>query len=40
LSFSKQKTSWLPSWMSDWLPVLPSWLGGSERRPTDAELWS
>ncbi|KAF3020377.1 glycosylphosphatidylinositol anchor biosynthesis [Penicillium rubens] len=40
LSFSKQKTSWLPSWMSDWLPVLPSWLGGAERRPTEAELWS
>ncbi|CAG8280929.1 unnamed protein product [Penicillium nalgiovense] len=40
LSFSKQKTSWLPSWVSDWLPGLPSWLGGAERRPTEAELWS
>ncbi|CAI7581162.1 unnamed protein product [Penicillium glandicola] len=37
LSFSKQKTRWLPSWVSDWLPVLPSWLGGP---PTEAELWS
>ncbi|CDM33658.1 CAZyme family GT22 [Penicillium roqueforti] len=40
LSFSKQKTGWLPSWVSSWLPGLPSWLGGAKRRPTEAELWS
>ncbi|CAG8888392.1 unnamed protein product [Penicillium egyptiacum] len=40
LSFSKQKTGWFPSWVSDWFPGLPSWLGGAERRPTEAELWS
>ncbi|KAF4768469.1 hypothetical protein HAV15_002183 [Penicillium sp. str.  len=38
-SFSKQKPGWLP-WASDWLPKLPSWLGGAKKKPTEAELWS
>ncbi|OQE46796.1 hypothetical protein PENCOP_c001G01755 [Penicillium coprophilum] len=40
LPFSKRKPGWLPSWVSDWLPGLPTWLGGAKRRPTEAELWS
>ncbi|KAJ5185084.1 GPI mannosyltransferase [Penicillium cf. griseofulvum] len=40
LSFWKQKPGWLPPWVSEWLPGLPTWLGGAKRRPTEAELWS
>lgn len=39
-SFAKQKPGWLPSWASDRLSKLPSWLGGAKRKPTEAELWS